>query len=187
MDLIGTQTPQSRITEPAAAVHVLELAVPCLAKYRRPEPAALNVALLEEGLGIALPADYKLLAALYPPFVLDDFLHVRLPEPGIEHRWLRGTHSELELVQNWWEGDMSIGLRPHPAPGGLLPWAESNQGDVFLWTTTGAGPDEWPVTVASRNLAWWHYAGGAVQFLAELVTGTLEPWAIPRLRPEVII
>nr|WP_245730082.1 hypothetical protein [Micromonospora pallida] len=78
---------------------------------------------------------------------------------------------------------MSIGLRPYPAPGGLLPWAQSNQGDIFLWTTTGPGPDEWPVTVASRNLGWWHYMGGAVQFLAELVDGTLQPWELPPVRP----
>lgn len=48
---------------------------------------------------------------------------------------------------------MSIGLRPYPAPGGLLPWAESNE-------------------------------GGAVQFLAELCDGTLEPWALPRSTPK---
>jgi hypothetical protein len=81
--------------------------------------------------------------------------------------------------------DMSIGLRPHPAPGGLLPRAESNEGDMLLWTTTGTTPDNWPVTVASRNGGWWHYAGGAVPFLAELVDGTLEPRGVPPVRPDV--
>ncbi|MGV9337324.1 hypothetical protein [Streptomyces sp. NPDC003688] len=32
---------------------------------------------------------------------------------------------------------------------------------------------------------WWHYAGGTVQFLAELTNGTLEPWALPPISPEV--
>lgn len=186
-DFIDTQTPQCRIKDPAIAVRALEQAVPGLVEHRRPETATLDWALVEEGLGVALPADYKLLAELYPAFVLDDFLLVRLPKPGTEHYWLHGTDRDLEIVQDWWEADISIGLRPHPAPGGLLPWAQSYQGDVFLWTTTGGGPDEWPVIVASRNLAWWHYAGGTVQFLTELVDGSLQRWALPPVRPEVMV
>ncbi|MGK5521004.1 hypothetical protein ACSNN9_16825 [Micromonospora sp. URMC 107] len=181
-DLIGTQAPQQRITDPAAAVHALERAIPCLPQHRRPEPAAVDWPLLEEGLSTRLPADYKLLAALYPTFTLGDFLVLGLPEPGAEQHRLHGIRSDLKIVEDWWEADMSIGLRPHPAPGGLLPWATSNGGDVFLWTTTGAGPDDWPVTVASRNGGWWHYTGGAVQFLAELIDGTLQPWELPPLR-----
>lgn len=185
-DLIGTQEPQQRITDPAAAVHALERAIPGLVEHRRPEPAPVNWRLLEEGLGTRLPTDYKLLAALYPTFTLGDFLVVGLPAPGAEHRRLHGIRDDLEIVQDWWEADMSIGLRPHPAPGGLLPWAQSNQGDLFLWTTTTAEPDDWPVTVASRNGGWWNYLGGAVQFLAELIDGTLQPWELPPVRPEVI-
>ncbi|MFF4426429.1 hypothetical protein ACFY04_37725 [Streptomyces sp. NPDC001549] len=72
-----------------------------------------------------------------------------------------------------------------PASGGLLPWATSNQGDYFLWNNAGSGPDEWTVTVASRNGGWWHYAGGAVQFLADLISGALELWGLPSVRPHV--
>lgn len=58
---------------------------------------------------------------------------------------------------------------------------QSLSGDVILWTTTGAVPDEWPVTVASRNGGWWHYTGGAVQFIADWASGGLEPWELPPL------
>lgn len=185
-DLIGTQTPMRRITEPEEAIAVLERAVPGLTDHRRSEPAALDWALLEEGLGTTLPADYKRLAEWYPTFAVGDFLLVGLPEPGEEHNRLRGIRDDLEgVVQEWWEADMSIGLRPHPAPGGLLPWAESNEGDKFLWSTTGDSPQQWLVTIASRNGGWWHYQGGAVQFLAEYCDGTLEPWALPPVDPEV--
>ncbi|NYI08269.1 SMI1/KNR4 family protein [Allostreptomyces psammosilenae] len=185
-ELIGTQAPRRRITDPAEAVRALERAVPGLAAYRRPEPAVLDWALLEDALGTPLPADYKLLAAHHGAFALGDFLLVGLPEPGAERYLLGGIRDDLEgVLQDWWEADMSIGLRPHPAPGGLLPWAQSNQGDHFLWTTTGDGPEQWLVTVASHNGGWWHYAGGAVQFLAELVEGTLEPWGLPPVRPGV--
>lgn len=71
-------------------------------------------------------------------------------------------------------------------PGGLLTWGSSNQGDTFLWTTEGTGPEAWKVTVASRSGDWWHYDAGALQFTADLISGALEPWGLPRVRPEVV-
>ncbi|MFE9623595.1 SMI1/KNR4 family protein [Streptomyces sp. NPDC006527] len=187
-DLIGTQAPTRRITDPEVAVAALERAVPGLAGHRRSEPAVVDWAVIEDGLGTALPADYKRLAEWYPTFALGDFLLVALPEPGEEHRLLRGIRYDLEgVVREWWEAGMSIGLRPHPAPGGLLPWAESDEGDKFLWSTSGDVPEQWLVTVASRNGGWWNYEGGAVQFLAEYCDGTLEPWALPPVRTDVTL
>ncbi|WP_240140160.1 hypothetical protein [Streptomyces sp. MUM 178J] len=82
---------------------------------------------------------------------------------------------------------MSIGLQPHPAPGGLLPWTSSVEGDLFLWITAGSTPDDWPVTVATRAGEWWHYAGGAAQFLAELASGAIEPWGLSRIDADVTV
>ncbi|MFE0450982.1 SMI1/KNR4 family protein [Streptomyces sp. NPDC058914] len=187
-DLIGTQTPTRRITDPEAAIAALERAVPGLADHRRSEPAVLDWAVIEDGLGTALPADYKRLAEWYPTFALGDSLLVALPEPREEHCLLRGIRYDLEgVVREWWEAGMSIGLRPYPAPGGLLPWAESDEGDKFLWSTSGDDPEQWLVTVASRNGGWWHYEGGAVQFLAEYCDGTLEPWALPPVGIDVTL
>ncbi|MDT0545755.1 SMI1/KNR4 family protein [Streptomyces lonegramiae] len=186
-DLIGTQTPVRRLTDPDEAIAALERAVPGLAAHRRPEPVAIDWAVLEEGLGTPLPADYKRLAECYPDFILGDFLLPNLPRPGKERYLLDGIRETLtEDLRDWWEHDMTAGLRLYPAPGGLLPWGDSNQGDMFLWSTTGDGPGEWLVTVASHNGGWWHYAGGAVQFLAELCDGTLEPWELPRVGVDVI-
>ncbi|MGY0058859.1 SMI1/KNR4 family protein [Streptomyces sp. LZ34] len=186
-DLIGTQTPARRLTDPDEAIAALERAVPGLAAHRRPEPVVPDWAVLEDGLGTALPADYKRLAEWYPTLLLGDFLLVPSPEQGREQYLLAGIRETLtEDLVDWWEHDMTAGLRPYPVPGGLLPWAESNQGDMFLWTTTGDDPREWLVTVASHNGGWWHYAGGAVQFLAELCDGTLEPWELPSVDRDVI-
>ncbi|RKE02897.1 hypothetical protein BX266_7499 [Streptomyces sp. TLI_171] len=160
--------------------------MPLLSSLRLPSRRDINWVALETDLGTGLPADYKLLCELYPPFVLSDFLGCGGPVPGLEDAWLQGTREDLEIVTEWCaESGLAVPLHPYPAPGGLLPWAGSNQGDFFLWTTSPAGPQEWTVTVASRSSAWWHYTGGAVQFLADLVSGALEPWALPRLRPEV--
>ncbi|GGW43031.1 SMI1/KNR4 family protein [Streptomyces xantholiticus] len=183
-DLIATQTPKCRVTEPEAAIAALEHAAPGLPDFRRPESAAIDWAVVEGGLGTALPCDYKYLAEWYPPFAVGDFLLVPLPEPGKEHHALRGIRDSLEVLADAWL-EPRIGLRAHPAPGGLLPWAESDESDKFMWSTTGDSPQDWIVTVASRGGGWWHYAGGAVQFLAEYCDGTLEPWALPPVAPEV--
>lgn len=39
--------------------------------------------------------------------------------------------------------------------------------------------------MAGRGGAWWHYAGGAVRFLAELCDGTVEPWGLRTFDTEV--
>ncbi len=139
---------------------------------------------MEADLGTALPSDYKLLSELYPSFTLGDgYLHVGLTEPGTESE-NAGMFEALEIVRDWWENDMSLGIPPYPAPGGLLPWTDTDGGDLFLWITTGE-PDDWTVTVATRGGDWWHYQGGAVQFLAELMDDTLEPWELADLSGDV--
>ncbi|GGT07021.1 hypothetical protein GCM10010271_06780 [Streptomyces kurssanovii] len=183
-DLMGTQAPQRRITEPREALAALERALPGLAGHRRPEPAVIDWAVLEESLGTALPPDYKHLAERYPTFAVGDFLLVTLPDPGHERDSLRGFHGALHVLADAWV-EPGSGPVAHPAPGGLLPWAESDESDKFMWSTTGRTPQDWTVTVASRSGGWWHYDGGAVQFLAEYCEGTLEPWALPRIDPDV--
>ncbi|MFI5649261.1 SMI1/KNR4 family protein [Kitasatospora sp. NPDC051705] len=182
-DFAGTQAPVRRMTDPVELVGELERVVPSLAALRRPKPSSISWQVVEAGLGLPLPADFRLLCELYPPFVLGDFLGVGGPDPGGEHAWVQGTRETLETIEEWCEeADLAVPLHIYPAPGGLLPWAGSNQGDFFLWTTSPAGPQDWTVTVASRSSAWWHYTGGAVQFLTDLVSGALEPWALPKIR-----
>ncbi|MFI6985188.1 SMI1/KNR4 family protein [Embleya sp. NPDC050154] len=186
-DFAGTQTPIRRLTEPAETIAELEQAVPGLAALRLSVPADIDWQTAETELGAVLPADFKLLRELYPRFVLGDFLGIGGPGPGRESAWVQGVRETLQIISEWCEeADLAVPLHPYPAPGGLLPWAESNQGDFFLWTTNPAGPQAWTVTVASRSSAWWHYTGGAVQFLADLVTGAVEPWALPKVRPDVV-
>ncbi|MFG3055461.1 SMI1/KNR4 family protein [Kitasatospora sp. NPDC048239] len=185
-DFAGTQAPIRRLTDPAEAVAALESAVPSLASLRLPAARNVDWRQVETELGTALPKDFKLLRELYPTFALGDFLGFGGPERGHEQSWVQGLRGTLEDVEERCsEADLAVPFHPYPAPDGLLPWAGSNQGDLFLWATSPAGPQEWTVTVASRNSAWWNYTGGAVQFLADLVTGAVEPWALPRVRSDV--
>ncbi|MCD0486081.1 SMI1/KNR4 family protein [Streptacidiphilus sp. ASG 303] len=174
------------MSDPLESVAELERVVPGLATHCRPVPAVLDWSELETDLGAALPADFKLLSELYPAFELGGFLLVGLPGPGTERGWPEGGRDLLETAAEWCEdAELTVPLHPWPAPGGLYPWGTSNEGDFFLWATSPAGPWAWTVTVASRNGCWWHYTGGAVQFLADLVGGALEPWGLPPVRPIV--
>lgn len=184
-ELVGTQAPARRLTDPAEAVAELERVVPALPAHRLPSPPGVDWPRLEAALGTALPADYKLLCDRYPTFVLSDFLLVGGPAPGSETAWAEDTDDLETLAERCEYADLDVPLHPYPAPGGLLPWASSYQGDYFLWTTDPAGSSAWTVTVASRNGGWWHYTGGAVQFLADLAGGALEFWGLPRIRPEI--
>jgi len=186
-DLIGTQNPRHRIDSPEEALTRLEHALPGLLPHRRAQRATVDWGVVEAELGIPLPGDYRLLAESYPSFAFScGFITVGLPQPGSERR-LDGITAGLDIVRDWWEADMSLGLPPHPAPGGLLPWADSSQGDLFLWVTSGASPHDWPVAVATRDGEWWYYAGGAVQFLAELADGTVEPWGLTDIHSDVTV
>ncbi|MFF5977129.1 SMI1/KNR4 family protein [Streptomyces sp. NPDC012769] len=183
-ELISTQTPQRRITDPEEALALLERAVPGLTDLRRPAPAVIDWAQFEENLGTRLPSDFKHLAEWYPTFDIGGFLLVQLPEPGEEGQALQSIRHTLEVLAAAWL-EPAPGLLAHPAPGGLLPWGESCDSDKFMWSTTGPTPQDWVVTVASRGGAWWHYGGGAVQFLAEYCTGILEPWGLPTIDLEI--
>ncbi|MFI5666609.1 hypothetical protein [Streptomyces sp. NPDC051704] len=181
-ELMGTQRPVRRIVRPDEAIALLERAVPGLAALRRQDPAVFDWRAVEAAIGTALPSDFKSLAEWYPAFELDEFLGVCTPLPGEEDGWAKGTAEEREGGDSAYPAD----LRPAElASTALMSWGESTDGDQFFWSALGDDPEQWPVTVCSRNGPWWHYAGGTVQFLAELCDGTLEPWALPPVRPVI--
>ncbi|MFE9462971.1 SMI1/KNR4 family protein [Streptomyces virginiae] len=146
---IETQTPKRRITVRQRLLQRLS-AIPGLADSRRSAPAALDWALVEESLGTALPSDCKYLAKWYPTFAIGDYILVSLPEPVEEHRVHRGFQHSLDvLVDALSEPDLV--LLAYPAPGGLLPWPQSDESDQFMWSTAGETPQEWFLTVAGRG------------------------------------
>ncbi|MER5635419.1 SMI1/KNR4 family protein [Kitasatospora sp. NPDC002227] len=190
-DFVGTQEPRHRLKDPVAAVEALERAVPGLGALRLPAPRSLDWDSFKMEAGTDFPADFKLLCELYPAFELGGFLGFGGQGSGGQGsgeygRWLEKTREELDVIDEWLEdANLSVPMSTYPAPGGLLVWATSTQGDFFLWSTTGASPEEWVVTVASRSGAWWNYAGGVAQFMADLVSGELELWGLPSVSPEV--
>jgi hypothetical protein len=64
-----------------------------------------------------------------------------------------------------------------PDPGGALPWARSDNGDVVYWLTRGDDPDRWPVAVwfaRSGRREASVVEGGAAAFLSGWIGGGIQ-------------
>ncbi|MFI7237056.1 hypothetical protein [Streptomyces cyaneofuscatus] len=142
----------------------------------------MDWAVLEAGLGTALPSDFRSLAEAYPVLVIDDFLMVSLPTPGAEALWASGCRDD-EILQDLYEMGDTEDYVPYPQPGGLISWASSNSGDTFYWRTSRADPDAWPVVVRTDNADWIEFPAGAVGFLADVFGRTIDVPGMPRNFP----
>lgn len=63
-------------------------------------------------------------------------------------------------------------------PGGLLPWATSDDGDVFCWSTYGVS-GAWEVVTVPRSDSPERFRLSMTQFLARGLTGQLQSSALP--------
>jgi hypothetical protein len=129
-DLIGTQSPSRRLVDPREALTVFEQACPEAAAFRRSQPATVDWAAVERGLGTILPPDFKLLTELYPYLIMGESLFITSPQPGDEHAWVEGTLDDLEIVEQWCEdARLTPPVQAFPASGGLLRWGTTDWGD----------------------------------------------------------
>ncbi|MGW6479646.1 hypothetical protein ACWGDS_17350 [Streptomyces sp. NPDC055059] len=136
---------------------------------------------MEARLGTRLPTDFKQLAEIFGHGAFDGFLTLYVPEsdvPGmdfVEHaEYLAGFAARSGT--SLWE---PYGI--HPAPGGLLEWASSEQADQFYWLTEGADPDRWPV-LASEDIpdTWTRFDGTAAEFVFRMLTERSHPHSVAR-------
>ncbi|OIJ86741.1 hypothetical protein BIV24_26070 [Streptomyces colonosanans] len=77
------------------------------------------------------------------------------------------------------DSGMSHGYVPFPESGGLVPWGDSIDGDVFYWRTNGGDPQGWTVLVSGHNDDWCEFEMGVTEYLAGLVSGTVPPDGLP--------
>ncbi|GII33850.1 SMI1/KNR4 family protein [Planotetraspora mira] len=164
-------------------VEELEATLPSMTQWRAPARRSVDWAALEADLGTALPSDYRSLAEAYPPLVVDDFLFVSVPRPGAEASWASGRRYSSEILQDLYEIGDTEDYVPYPEPGGLLCWAESNEGDVFYWKMNSPDPDAWPVVVRGANGDWSEFPVGAVEFLAGVYRRSIDVPGMPRSFP----
>jgi hypothetical protein len=116
-----------------------------------PPPVAWDAA------GLALPEDYRALVDRYGAANLGG---LQLLVPGHENRY-------LDLLRQIEPQRAALGPSPY-APEDLVPWGIDEAGNVVWWLTRG----EWPVVAnEARGEDWYRYEGGAVAFLAALLSG----------------
>ena len=103
-------------------------------------------AAVEASLGLRMPASYKLMVDLFGASSWHGFLHVLSPFDEGSSLRLRGAEIlEADRVSRA-SFPTHYPLPLYPEPGGLLPWAVTDNGDTLYFVTKGP-PDEWPTVI----------------------------------------
>ncbi|MFF9566190.1 hypothetical protein [Streptomyces sp. NPDC014685] len=149
--------------------------------WSRERGAAVDWAGVESRLGTALPGDYKELVERFGYGDFDDYLGLLIPD---------GPPGSLDLVgfnEFWARAAAEDGGGPwepyrlHPAPGGLLQWASTEQRTSFYWLTEGTDPDRWPILVTGDDYSVWdRFDGSTAEFVHRLLTDPQHPRSTAR-------
>jgi hypothetical protein len=137
---------------------------------------------VEAALGLELPTDFKQLVGAYGAHHFDGFLTPLAPFGGRD--LLVGPAQRLlDQERGFRAADPDACPYPfYPEPGGLLPWAGTDNGDRLCWLTDGR-PDAW--TVVCWNPRSWRYDAhpvGAVEFLVGWLSGRISTSVFPDAR-----
>ena len=126
---------------------------------------------VELRLGRRLPSDYKAFVATYGDGRIGDFLNVANPFSDNPHD--RDLPDEMLQVYRDIRKVEHIPFPIHPEPGGLIPWGDTDNGDVLFWVADPPDdPDRWSIAVSEvRGPGWFRHPGPLVRFLREWLTG----------------
>lgn len=133
---------------------------------------------IESELGTALPQDYKDFVRIYGSGYFMEFLGV--PVPGSKNPNTRFESGVALTCQTFadWDGD-ELPYPMWPAPGGLIPFGSTDNGDFLFWLPQGA-PDDWRVVVWDRGMLEFEVLDcGLTDFLAGLATSDVAPKGFP--------
>jgi hypothetical protein len=115
-------------------------------------------------LGVELPADYRALVERYGG---GSIAGLRVLVPGHPNRHadlVRQIEPQRGALQYLIDAEIE---QPY-APEALLPWGIDEGGNVVWWLTHGS----WPVVAnEARGEEWHRHDGGAVSFLASILSG----------------
>jgi hypothetical protein len=134
---------------------------------------------VEEALGTALPSDYKEFVSQFGSGYIDRFLWILSPFERWDSRNLVWQLDEQRDIGRILRESLGYDMLPfgfYPQPGGLLPWAGTDDGDVLYWATKPADPDRWPVVLAYRDGDWEEIATTMTRFLEDLLTRRQTPF-----------
>ncbi|WP_371484233.1 SMI1/KNR4 family protein [Kitasatospora sp. NBC_00315] len=128
--------------------------------------------------GVVLPQDYRAFVDRYGSVRICNDLLVWVPsaqfDPHGFEKFVRANRfAEEDILLAYEDREEEIPFEIHPAPGGLLAWANNTKGDYCFWHTVGTDPDAWPVVVwIQDDLRWDVVDVTATELLADVVTGS---------------
>jgi len=147
-----------------------------------PAPAAPGQAFsgpwepVEAEIGVALPQDYKDFCAIYGRGYFMEFLGVDIPRSPNPHTRLE---TQIVAISESLSGDDELPYPPWPAPGGLIPFGSTDNGQALLWRSVGEAAN-WRVAVwDGRSGAFEAFDCDLTDFLARLATGAILPEEFP--------
>jgi HEAT repeat protein len=126
---------------------------------------------IELRLGRRLPSDYKAFVATYGSGRIGEFLNVANPFSDNPH--MRDLPDEMLKAYREIRTFEHIPFPIHPEPGGLIPWGDTDNGDVLFWVADPPDdPDRWSIAVGEvRGPGWFRHPGPFVRFLRDWMTG----------------
>lgn len=131
-------------------------------------------------LGGPLPTDYMQFIDHYGSGTINGFLTVFNPFSANPHVNLLDQMfvqlSVLRELRTNFPNELMFPL--FFEPGGLLPWAASDDGDVFCWSTDSAS-GLWEVVTVPRSDSPERFKLSMTQFLARGLTGQVTTAALP--------
>ncbi|MER5636184.1 hypothetical protein ABT095_04435 [Kitasatospora sp. NPDC002227] len=151
--------------------------------WETPQARSIDWPSVEARLGSPLPTDYQRLAERFGSGEFDGFLGLCTPDsPAGRHDLVTRALKAGELASaDPGSRDLHSPYRLFPAPGGLLQWADSVQGDQFFWLTGNADPDRWPVVACNDDGdIWAWFEGSTTEFVHRVLTDDRHPFSVAR-------
>ncbi|GAB4158229.1 MAG: hypothetical protein Tsb009_35390 [Planctomycetaceae bacterium] len=125
-----------------------------------PKASGGNWEEVEKHLGITFPPDYKEFISIYGTGSLQSFMHIwnylDVPADSDAKEVIKQITSEYEWDR---EHGRPVEFVPYPQPGGLIPFASTDDGNYLNWQTTGK-PSEWCVVAYDCGPGRLIYAEG---------------------------
>jgi hypothetical protein len=136
---------------------------------------------VESRISLLLPDDYKRLVCAFGTGSWKSFLWVL--NPFSSNRFLNLLEKEQHqldaerTIRAQWPKNVPFAL--YPEPGGLFPWALTDNGDRLYWLTKG-NPDEWTTVIfESRGPEYDCHELSCCDLLRRWVGGELEISVFP--------
>lgn len=147
-------------------------------------PSTDGWASVEARLGTSLPEDYKKFINLYGSGKIANFLWIFNPFSSNENLNLeRQVELQSAVLGELEEYGEKNPYKSFPAPGGVLPFGITDNGDVVFWRTEGE-TSRWSVAVnESRAPEWEIFDLSMSQFLAALLAKKITCKIFPKNFP----